>query len=250
MLSTKALMVLGATVFLGCSGGTGSEAGDSGTKEAASDTGGGTKPIDGSATNDSGVKDAGASPDAPEVGPLECPYPAGPYGVAVGDVLDPSLSWQAYAPGATAASTLSISDLYDCDGKKGINALVFDTSGQWCVACQYEAENVPAWMSSTGTGVGKWTSLGVRFVSLIIQNNAYQPATIITASQWRAMFDLTSIVYVAADPNDTFPAVALPHNILINPRTMRIVKDLDNDPSAGTGDPDPAVAALATKNAM
>jgi|HubBroStandDraft_2_1064218.scaffolds.fasta_scaffold249414_2 hypothetical protein len=248
MLSTKALMVLGATVFLGCSGGTGTEAGDSGAKEAASDTGG--KPIDGSATSDAGVKDSGVSSDAPEVGPLECPYPAGPYGTTVGAVLDPTLQWQAYAPGATAASTLAITDLYDCDGKKGINALVFDTSGQWCVACQYEAENVPDWMSSTGADAGDWTSLGVKFVSLIIQNNAYQPATIVTASQWRAMFDLTSIVYVAADPNDTFPAEALPHNILINPRTMRIVKDLDNDPAAGTGEADPAVTELATKNAM
>jgi thiol-disulfide isomerase/thioredoxin len=229
---------MGAAAFLGCSSGPGSASGgDVGTKvDAGSEGVRAVHARDGSAM-DSGVSSGG------------CPYPSGPYGTAVGDVLDPTLVWQVYAPGATTPSTLRISDLLDCDGKKGINAVVFDTSAQWCVACQAEAQSIPAWVGSTGAGAGDWTSLGVRFVTLIIQNDAYEPATIVTAQQWRAMFDLTSI-YVGADPNASLPADALPHNLLVDPRTMKISQDLDNDDSAGTPQADPAVAALAKKNAQ
>jgi hypothetical protein len=237
MRGTIGWMVVGAAALLGCSSAPGSAGGgDVGAGvHAGSGGGGATQASDGSAT-DTG---AGAS---------ECPYPSGPYGTAVGDVLDPTLAWQAYAPGATAPSTLRISDLFDCDGSKGINAVVFDTSGQWCVACQAEAESVPTWMGTTGAGAGHWSSLGVRFVTLIIENDAYEPATIVTADQWRTMFELTSI-YVAADPNASLPAQALPHNLLVDPRTMKVSRDLDNDNVAGTCEADPAVAALAKKNA-
>jgi hypothetical protein len=243
MSHTQALLFVGTAVLLGCSSASPSAEVDSGAgtgdarPEAAPDP-----------TKDAGApSDGGARTDAHEAA-TECPYPAGPYGTGVGDVLDAKLVWQAYAPGATTPSTLHVTDLYDCDGKKGINALVIDTSGQWCVACQYEAESIPTWMTSMGADAGGWGALGVSFLTLIIQNDAYEPATIVTAKQWRAMFGLTSI-YVAADPNASLPAKALPHNLLIDPRTMKIFKDLDNDPSEGSPAPDPAVAALATKNA-
>ena len=61
-------------------------------------------------------------------GPDPCTYPAGPYGVAQGQTMPPSLSWQVYAPGQSSPSTVSTSDLFDCDGSKGIDVLIFDTS--------------------------------------------------------------------------------------------------------------------------
>jgi hypothetical protein len=197
----------------------------------------------GSAAPDTGV-DAGS----------KCPYPAGPYGVDVTNVLDPTIQWDAYLPGATAPTTLKMTDLYDCDGSKGINAIVFDSSAQWCVACQYEAGNIPAWLSGTGPGHGNWSALGVRFVTLVVQTNSYEPATITTAEQWRNLFNLSAIT-VTADPGDTFPTPSLPHNILVNPRTMRVTDILDDDnyDAAVAGSdtaegPDPAVAKLATQN--
>ena len=57
-----------------------------------------------------------------------CQYPAGPYGVGQGQTVPPSLSWQGYAPGASSPSTLSIQEFFDCDGAKGIHAILFDTS--------------------------------------------------------------------------------------------------------------------------
>ena len=46
----------------------------------------------------------------------------------VGQVVPPSHSWQGYAENATQASTISIQDYFDCDGSKGINALMIETS--------------------------------------------------------------------------------------------------------------------------
>jgi hypothetical protein len=57
-----------------------------------------------------------------------CTYPSGPYGVAQGQVVPPTLSWQGYAPGSNTVTTITPEDLFDCDGSKGINAVMVDTS--------------------------------------------------------------------------------------------------------------------------
>jgi hypothetical protein len=57
-----------------------------------------------------------------------CAYPGGPYGVNVGNVVSPSLSWQGYPEKSSQIGTVSIKDYFDCDGSKGINALMVDTS--------------------------------------------------------------------------------------------------------------------------
>ncbi|MBN4050177.1 hypothetical protein JYT28_00315 [Desulfobulbus sp. AH-315-M07] len=59
-----------------------------------------------------------------------CEYPAGPYGVSTGDTVPPNLSWQGYGPGATESQseTFTMEQFHDCDGSRGINALLFDTS--------------------------------------------------------------------------------------------------------------------------
>jgi hypothetical protein len=208
---------------------------------------------------DSGPADTG-SDDASDAS-SSCVYPAAPtgpdggYGVEVGSVLPPTLQWQVYAPGATTPTVLKATDLYDCDGSKGINAIVFDSSGQWCIACQYEAGNIQNWLSSTGPNAGNWTALGVTFITLVIQTNSYEPASIVTADQWRTQFNLTDI-YVGADPGVSFPTGSLPHNLLVDPRTMKVTNDFETDDydaagddDAGTGEaPDPFVAKLAKKN--
>ncbi|HHH27494.1 MAG TPA: hypothetical protein ENK57_03965 [Polyangiaceae bacterium] len=61
-------------------------------------------------------------------GPTECEYPAGPYGVAQGQIVPPNLTWQGFAPGSSTPETISIQDFFDCDGSRGINAVLFDTS--------------------------------------------------------------------------------------------------------------------------
>jgi hypothetical protein len=243
MATTRRLMLLAAVLLPACSSSPGaSPTADAGTDAVAViDSGTVDTGVVDSGAADTGAQDTGLSQEA-EAG---CAYPAGPYGTAVGNVLDPSSTWQGYLPNATDASTLKMSDLYDCDGSKGINAIVFDNAAQWCVACQYVAAYIPGWMSASG---GNWSGLGVAFVTLVIQTNEYEPATVTTAEQWRNMFNLASGTYVAADPQITFATDSLPHTLLVNPRTMTITANLDDDPNYGETAADPAVTQLATMN--
>ena len=144
------------------------------------------------------------------------------------------------------------------DGTRGINALVMDTSAQWCVPCQGEATDIPHWFSASGPGAANWTSLGVQVLTLVIQNVVGNPATTTTAQQWRNMFGLTDI-YVVADPSVTFATQGVPYNVLVDPRTMKITTEIspvsltgDDGGGAhdgGTVDPaPPEVAQLAQRN--
>lgn len=199
-------------------------------------------------SEDSGATEEAATPDASDDADdtgSGCVYPSGPYGITAGKVLDPSLTWQGYLPNATTSSTIKIGDLYDCDGSKGINAILIDTAGQWCIACQGVAQQIPTWLSATGDN---YTGLGVKILNLIIENNAYEPATITTAEQWRTQWSLSAI-YVTADPNISFPTNALPNEILVDPRTMKVSRLLSADEDQTNDDgSDPYVAALAKKN--
>jgi thiol-disulfide isomerase/thioredoxin len=169
-----------------------------------------------------------------------CTYPAGPYGTAQGDVVDPTLSWQGYLGGAAQSSTIPITAFFDCDGSKGINALVIDQAAGWCGACQQEAPANEQLLATT------WGQEGVRVLSLIIQDADGNPATVQTAEQWTQSFMITK-ADVAADPSFTFAGTGengLPENVIVDPRSMTIVAVLNGyDPG------DTTVDMLAQKNA-
>jgi hypothetical protein len=197
------------------------------------------------AGDDAGVGDDGASGDGDDGGAeagSNCTYPKGPYGKAMGMVVSPNLTWQGYLPGATAVSTLKSTDLYDCDGTKNINAILFDEAALWCGPCQMEASaNAP--LVKTG---GKWLTEGVAWVSLVIQDLNMAPATIANANTWRIEFKLQGS-YVFADPGFDFGHSGqngLPTNILVDPRTMKIVNIVE-----GYGGPDDqSIDQLAAQN--
>ena len=175
--------------------------------------------------------DAGKSP--------ACVYPPGPYGITPGATVDPGLSWQGYLAGSSTISTLRSSDLLDCDKSKGINAIVLDESASWCAACQQEAQDLEPQMASA------WTAEGVVVVTLMVEDDNSNPASVQTASAWKGAFGLTS-VDVVADPPFTFGgqgSQALPTNLIVDPRTMRIVSV-----TPGYSGPDPAVDQLAQQN--
>lgn len=107
-----------------------------GAGAAAAGSGGQTNGPVGPAGVGGAVAGSGAGPTSSgvggtgtgEPGPTECEYPAGPYGVAQGQTVPPSLTWQGFAPGSSTAETISILDFFDCDGSRGIHAVLFDTS--------------------------------------------------------------------------------------------------------------------------
>lgn len=177
-----------------------------------------------------------------------CVYPAAPvegYGKEIGDVVSNVYKWDGYAEGTTDAAeitTISIESYLDCDGSKGINALMIATSGEWCANCQQEASELNGNMAS------KWEALGVRVLTLMAQDINYNPATTETAYTWKSNFNLMSTA-VAVDPPITFTppgasSIGLPLIVVIDPRTMKIVHTQE-----GYSPSHPELEALAEQNA-
>jgi hypothetical protein len=172
-------------------------------------------------------------------------YPQGPYGTSVGKVVNPGLSWQGYLPNATSASTVTPGDLFDCDGSKGINAVLIDVAAEWCAACQSQAANAPDLFA-------QYDALGIRAVTLVVQDQNEGPATIGTAEDWRQQFGLTDVT-VCADPAFSFApigqtSVSLPVTIVVDPRTMKIMKVDQGYVAAYPIQPDAEAVAIAQKN--
>lgn len=182
--------------------------------------------------------DAGAV-DQPDTAPPPCPYPPGPYGIVQGKTLSPTFSWNGYVKGSNTVATLTPADIFDCDGKKGINAILIDESATWCGPCNQEAADLPMAMQT-------WSAQGVTIVTLMVENLQHKPADTSTALAWVKQYNLSPLANVMADPDFSFasaPSVGLPMNILVDPRTMRIVNVIQ-----GYGGMDPAVSKLALKN--
>jgi len=172
-------------------------------------------------------------------------YPAGPYGTSVGMVVNPGLSWQGYLPNATSVSTIAPNDLYDCDGSKGIDAIIFDASAAWCAACQSQAANTPQLFQ-------QYDALDIRVVALIVQDQNSAPATTATAEAWKTQYGLTDIT-VAADPAFSFAppdesSVSLPVTIVVDPRSMKIMAVNQGYVAAYPLSPDPTASSIAKKN--
>ncbi len=182
---------------------------------------GGVAPAD-DAGNEAAVDPGDASPptDAPAVNPACVSYPKGPYGVNLGDTLNPHLSWAGYAPQSSTVTSLTMSDLWDCDGSKGIDALMIDTSAGWCAACETQAND-------EGQLVAQYVALNIKPVTLVIMDAAENTATTDTALAWRTTYKLDGIG-VYADPNfflmpTNTNTVGLPLTLIIDPRTMKVV---------------------------
>lgn len=178
--------------------------------------------------------DAGVAPT--------CTYPAAPYGRTVGSTLSPFLHWQGYAPGATEVGDVSIKDYFDCDGSKGITAIVFDESALWCGPCQEMASGLEDVVTGT------WGPAGVAVVSLIAENSKQQAASVADAKSWKDAFGLDHVA-VVADPRyslvtTTSSEIGLPYTVLVDPRTMKIVEVFEG----WAGRPEPAVLDLAQQN--
>jgi thiol-disulfide isomerase/thioredoxin len=207
--------------------------------------GSGGKPGGGGAGAEAGANAGGAGGSGAIGGGSACEYPQGEPGVLEGMLVDGALAWQGYAAASDAPSTVAAADYFDCDGAKGIDALLVIQSATWCGPCQAEAATLEAKMQSS------WTALGIEVLTLMVEDGNTAPATIDTAAQWRSAFELDSVA-VAADPDFTFryfdfdkhiDEAVFPTKLVIDPRTMTItVRDVSN------GDVGPALEALAAAN--
>jgi hypothetical protein len=183
----------------------------------------------GAAPSDTGYRgyDSGKPPVSPgtmdaAVGVQSC-SPMGPYGIAKGATLDPSHSWQGYAPGASSPSTVNLSDLLDCDGTKTIKALVIDSSALWCGPCQ----NVASIFASQVIPQS-WGPNHVDVLTMVVENQSHAPAATSDAKWWLDNFHLTSD-WVVADPSYTFleaGAHQIPRLMLVDPKTFVVVDEI------------------------
>lgn len=190
--------------------------------------------------NGTGSAGGDGSGSTATTGGTQCVWPEGNFGTAVGSNVRQNLSWQGYRPGEDAVSDISIEEFFDCDGSKGINALLFITSATWCGNCQAEAQQVSA------KTAGSWTDVGIQVVTLMIENVEGAPATTDTALEWRDSFGLTNSP-VAADPGFSFAhngTIGLPLQIIVDPRTMTIVDTVE-----GFSGEHSSLEALASQNA-
>jgi hypothetical protein len=172
---------------------------------------------------------------------VACQYPQGPYGLGQGNTVEPTLTWQGFAEGMSQSSAVSIDAYHDCDGSKGIDAVLFDVSAMWCEACQVEASDLASRMKT-------WTGQGIHVVTLVIEDAPGMPATVATAQAWRTMFKLDQTATLA-DPAVALVSKAvagslgLPYQILVDPRTMTITSTQE-----GYSGDYSALTSLAAKN--
>lgn len=182
------------------------------------------------APRDVGVLSDGAGFDASvnDTGPLawdatapavEGGYPVGPYGLLPGQTVPPVVVL-GYREDGTAWESIATRDHFDPDGTKGIRGLMIVIAAQWCGVCKAQAGWLPDAYRTT------WKARGARVLTALVQAASGGPATQATADQWRSAFGIPYAV--AIDPKLTlvpaFPgAIALPVDIVVDPRTMRVV---------------------------
>jgi thiol-disulfide isomerase/thioredoxin len=172
-----------------------------------------------------------------------CAYPEGPYGFGVGKVLPDGLTWSGLGAGGQPV-TYHSSDFLDCDGTKGINAILFDSSAEWCTACQQEARELEGIIKTN------WGPNGVAVITLMVEDNAHNPSNDVNiANKWMKNFGLSNVP-VVMDPEFNFVTgmsgtIGLPFNVLVNPRDMKILKTQYN---LGTGGHEATIDALIAAN--
>lgn len=231
---SSAIMLVGAmTSFAACNGVTG--AGDLKFKdveetEEDDDSGGGVTTGAGGA----GGADGGAQ---------ACVYPTENIGNSMGQVVSESLAWQGYPENSAVVSEIKIADYFDCDGSRGINALLVIESALWCPNCQSEAQLLNSKMD------GGWKAMGIHVLTLVIEGiEQLTPATMEDVTTWKTTYELNSTA-VAADPAFKLQpsggaTIGLPYIHVIDPRTMQVTHVQE-----GFSPEHPELEALAAKNA-
>jgi len=179
--------------------------------------------------NDTGPVSWDATPP-----PVTDGYPAGPYGLLPGQIVPP-LVVTGYREDGTAWESISTRDYFDPDGKKGIRGVLFVVAAQWCGVCKAQATWLPDAYRST------WKARGARILTALVQTSTGAAAVQATADQWKAAFGIPYAV--AIDPKLSLVpafggAIALPVDLTIDPRTMRVVA------ATRGAEPDGALPAL------
>ncbi len=146
------------------------------------------------------------------VDPCEFP-PPGLYGAEVGQVLGPSLSWDGYLEHSQSPAKVSIEDYFDCDGTKGMHALLFVTDLTVGGSGQLEPFHLKTLMVA-------WEPLGIRTAILLLDG-----ADVEDAKAYVAAHELEQVA-VFVDPDHSLVVaggVGVPQYTTVDPRTLEVV---------------------------
>ncbi len=184
------------------------------------------------AGSDGAAPDAGAvSVDAAtsaDAGPAT--YPAGPYGIALGDTLV-NLSFAGYlvASPPSLAADVEFASRYDLAAFRqlGFRYALINGSTQWCAPCREEAMTFVA-------EAGRYATLGGAVLSVLTEDVNLAPASRTTLEQWNAEFGVNYTMM--HDPRGEIDRViapaSYPLNLIVDLESMKILRistGLDDD---------------------
>lgn len=174
-------------------------------------------------------------------------YPAGPYGLngprlakdgktRLPGQIFPPLKWKGYKNGTGEWTDISIQDYYDPTGERGVNAILFVVSAEWCGPCREEAKDLPGFYDSL------YKPRGAAFVAGMIDQSKkdatgnFLPADQATVDRWQKLYKLNFDIVADGERTSMDPellkdpeaaptgAIGIPRNYIINPRNMQIVR--------------------------
>lgn len=159
-------------------------------------------------------------------------YPDGPYGTEAGAVVQNVclrgwLAPERVSHDESSLEPIRLSDFYDPDGQRGVKLLLVNTAAVWCSACRIEHEDLPARAAT-------YTPKGLRIIAALFQDQKQNPASVEDLKRWVETFGTN--FPMSLDPDYAFglyaSAETAPLNLLIDPRSMTILKKYIGDQSA------------------
>lgn len=155
-------------------------------------------------------------------------YPAGPYGVGVGAVIEDLafLGWRdpvasGYDPGKF--DTVRLSEFYNPDGARSdIKLIWINASAVWCTVCRAEMKDI-----KTQDINAVYRARGLQLVETLFEDNDSLPAKPVDLKSWGELPAHDIKFPLLLDPGFKlgayFTSDATPLNMLVDARSMRIV---------------------------
>jgi AhpC/TSA family len=159
-------------------------------------------------------------------------YPTQGLGQELGDVVENKCftGYRAPAqllPAEQNRETIAFSDYYDPTGSKGVSLLLINTAAIWCAACVAEHGTLPQHQTELGPQ-------GLVILGTLFEDAQRDPASLDDLDRWVKNFH--SNFPMVADPHlyleDYASADSAPLNMLVDPRSMKILRKYVGDQSA------------------
>lgn len=154
-------------------------------------------------------------------------YPAGPYGLGVGAILEDFafLGWRdpvaaGYDP--SKLETVRLSDFYNPDGRSTTKLLWINASAVWCSVCQFEMEDI-----KTNGVRAEFEAKGVQLIGTLFEDIDAGPSKPADLVLWGRTAKHSIDFPLLLDPGFKlgafFVSDATPLNMLVDAATMRVI---------------------------